>query len=91
MAYDPQANRRRPQPDAADPAPVDSILGVPEVFAAAGDQAPIPAVTPEPADPPPDSLLVNTGVAAALGGLFALVTLRHLWKRHLRKTALDDE
>ena len=51
----------------------------------------IPIVTPEPADPPPDSLLVNTGVFAALGGLFVLLALRHLWKRHLRTQAHDDE
>jgi hypothetical protein len=91
MAYDPQANRRRPQPDAADLAPIDAILGEPKASASADDPAPIPIVTPEPADPPPDSLLVNTGVFAALGGLFVLLALRHLWKRHLRMQAHDDE
>jgi hypothetical protein len=91
MAYDPQANRRRPQPDAAASAPIDAILGEPEVPASVDDPAQIPTVTPEPADPPPDSLLVNTGVVAALGGLFALLTLRHLWKRHLRQKAPNDE
>lgn len=83
MVYDPQASRRRPQVDATDPAPVDAILG--DAVLAPDDPSPTPAVTPEPADPVPDKLVVNTGVAAAAGGLFALLTLRHLWKRHSRK------
>lgn len=94
MAYDPQANRRRPRPAVEDPAPVDAILGTarsvgrpePEV---ADDPPPSVAVTPEPADPPSDKLLISTGVAGAIGGLIALLTLRHLWRRHRRSAAAD--
>ena len=91
MAYDPQASRRRPQVDAADPAPVDAILGDAEPMPTIDDPPPTPAVTPAPADPVPDKLLINTGVAAAAGGLFALLTLRHLWKRHTQKRDTVDE
>ncbi|MEZ5168775.1 MAG: hypothetical protein R2695_20680 [Acidimicrobiales bacterium] len=92
MPYDPQASRRRPQPAANDPAPVDALLG-----AAAGssgarphltdDPPPTPAVTPAPADPPSDTVLLRTTVAGALGTLLGLLTLRHLWRRHRRLRA----
>ena len=101
MAYDPQANRRRPRPDVESAAPVDAILGeAPAANApAAGvadDPPPSVAVTPEPADPPSDQLLINTGLAGAIGGLIALLTLRHLWRRHRRSKdaadgALDED
>lgn len=101
MAYDPQANRRRPRPDVEDPAPVDAILGeAPPVAPAASgagvadDPPPSVAVTPEPADPPSDQLLLSTGVVGAIGGLLALLTLRHLWRRHRRAAAdpvVDDD
>lgn len=89
MAYDPQANRRRPKPTDQDPAPVDALLGdeptAPVEPAAPSptteDPPPAPGVTPAPADPVPDSWVVSTGMGAAIGGLIALLTLRWLWKR----------
>ncbi|MCP4740600.1 MAG: hypothetical protein GY873_41110 [Bosea sp.] len=101
MAYDPQANRRRPRPDDDAPAPVDAILGeAPTAVGAdwapgdgspvADDPPPTPAVTPEPADPPSDQLLLTSGVATAIGGLIALLTLRHLWVRHRRRRAAAE-
>jgi len=95
MAYDPQANRRRPKPEAEDPAPVDAILGAPTEptapSVAPDDPPPIPAVTPAPADPPSDKLLISSGVATAIGGLIALLTLRHFWKRRRRASISGDE
>ena len=91
MAYDPQASRRRPRPDEDAPAPIDAILGRPEdrvtPTTVADDPPPTPAVTPERADPPSDTFLLNTGLAAAIGGLVALLTLRHLRKRRHRRRA----
>lgn len=97
MAYDPQANRRRPTPAETDPAPVDALLGDtpgatsgPESSGgdrgsasriATDDPPPAVGVTPAPADPVPDSLVISTGMGAALGGLLGLLTLRWLWKR----------
>ncbi len=93
MAYDPQANRRRPKPEAAETAPVDALLGeAAETAAPTGvpdDPPPTPAVTPAPADPPSDKLLLSSGVATALGSLLALLTLRHFWLR--RRRANDDD
>jgi hypothetical protein len=94
MAYDPQANRRRPKPEPAGPAPVDALLGgdapAPATTApVADDPPPTPAVTPAPADPPSDRLLLSSGLAAALGALAGLLTLRALWKR--RRRAGDDD
>ena len=76
MAYDPQAGRRRPKPDAEAPAPVDALLGEAPATPAtapgrtearvADDPPPSVSVTPEPADPVPDRLLLSTGVAAAM-------------------------
>ena len=43
MAYDPQANRRRPKPEPAGPAPVDALLG--------DDTPTAPAPLPEGAPP----------------------------------------
>jgi hypothetical protein len=96
MAYDPQSNHRRPKPAREDPAPVDALLGtgtppaaaqtpteeIPQV--AIDDPPPTPGVTPEPADPPPDKLLLSTGVAGVAGALITLLILRHLWKRRQR-------
>jgi len=98
MAYDPQANRRRPKPSEADPAPVDALLGdVPIEPAdepadpgsasrlAVDDPPPAVGVTPAPADPVPDSLVLSTGMGAAIGALLGLLTLRWLWKRQQRR------
>lgn len=101
MAYDPQANRRRPRPADDSPAPVDAILGesptaalqepAPQAHADAApvvdDPPPSPSVTPEPADPPSDQLLLTSGVATAIGGVIGLLTLRHFWLRHRRRRA----
>lgn len=96
MAYDPQANRRRPKPADADPAPVDALLGdappadptSPSTGSASrittDDPPPAVGVTPAPADPVPDSLVISTGMGAALGGLLGLLTLRWLWRRRRR-------
>ncbi len=94
MAYDPQANRRRPKPADEDPAPVDALLGESSAAPVApvsppDDPPPEPAVTPPPADPPSDKLLVSSGVISAAGGLMALMVLRHLWKRHQQNEAPD--
>lgn len=94
MAYDPQANHRRPQPEATAVAPVDALLGdAPATAALPGgvrdDPPPTPGVTPAPADPPSDTLLLNTGLVAAAGTVVALLTLRHLWKRHLNRRTTD--
>ena len=100
MAYDPQANRRRPKPAEADPAPVDALLGEsaepvstpqPDPGSASriavDDPPPAVGVTPAPADPVPDSLVISTGMGAAFAGLIGLVTLRWLWKRQQRRTS----
>ena len=91
MAYDPQANRRRPKPEAAGAAPVEALLGdAPPEAPVADDPPPAPAVTPEPADPISDTLLISSGVATAIGGLIALLTLRHFWMRRRRRCDADD-
>lgn len=84
MAYDPQANRRRPQPEATDPAPVDALMRGAPSAGVVEDPPPTPAVTPAPADPPSDTVLLNTGLAAALGAVVTLLMLRHFWKRRRR-------
>ncbi len=98
MAYDPQANHRRPKPADADPAPVDALLGeapttTPDPGSASrlavDDPPPAVGVTPAPADPVPDSLVISTGMAAAVGGLIGLLTLRWLWKRQQRRRTSD--
>ena len=92
MAYDPQANHRRPKPEAEETAPVEALLGEPAPPIAGGvvdDPPPTPAVTPAPADPISDRLLISSGLAAAVGGVLALLTLRHLWNRRRRTT--DEE
>jgi hypothetical protein len=100
MAYDPQRQHRRPTPADDDPAPVDSILGPataadPTAEMAAvtpgigDDPPPVPAVTPEPADPPSDKLLISTGLAGAAAGIVTLLVLRHLWLRRTRRH--DDD
>jgi hypothetical protein len=87
MAYDPQANRRRPKPEPTEAAPVEALLGEPRTpIDIADDPPPSPAVTPEPADPIPDKLFISSGVATAIGGLVALLALRHLWMRRRRTT-----
>jgi hypothetical protein len=94
MAYDPQATRRRPKPEADDTAPVDALLGEPAPATTAeivDDPPPTPAVTPAPADPISDKLLISSGLAGAIGGLAALLALRHLWNRRHRTTTADDE
>jgi len=93
MAYDPQANRRRPKPTEQDPAPVDALLGNestgPAVAPTVEDPPPGPGVTPTPADPVPDSWVLSTGMGAAVGAIIGLVTLRWLWKRHRRSTVAE--
>ncbi|MEZ5247517.1 MAG: hypothetical protein R2707_20680 [Acidimicrobiales bacterium] len=91
MAYDPQATRRRPKPEADDTAPVDALLGAPTPPTTAevvDDPPPTPAVTPAPADPISDKLVISSGLATAIGGLAALLALRHLWRRRRKG---DDE
>ena len=104
MAYDPQANRRRPKPADSEPAPVDALLDEDTVGATvdAGsanydgpkpeDPPPGPGVTPNPADPVPDVVVASTGMAAGLGaGVVLLVILRWFWKRNRRAGGADDE
>ncbi len=102
MVYDPQAERRRPKPPAEDAAPVEALLGGAATASGAGsgsgrsttpdDPPPTPSVTPAPADPPPDSLLINTGLAGALAAVVGLLLLRHLWRRsqHARHRASEN-
>ncbi len=94
MAYDPQANRKRPRPAAEEPAPVDALLGEPTTVAAplevTDDPPPSPAVTPAPADPVSDTLVFSSGLAGAIGALVALLTLRHFWKRRTRRRLESD-
>lgn len=52
------------------------------------DPISVPAVTPEPADPPPDKLLINGTLLAAVGVLVAALALRYLCKRSLRCRAV---
>lgn len=91
MAYDPQANHRRPKPEAEETAPVEALLGEPTPPADIVDYPPpTPTVTPAPADPISDRLLVSSGLATAIAGVLALLTLRHLWNRR-RRSETDDE
>ncbi len=80
MAYDPQKNHRRPAPAEEGPAPVDALIAE-EPPMVADDPPAGPAVTPPAADPPPDALLLNTGLVAALGAIFTLLLARYLWRR----------
>ncbi len=84
MAYDPQARQKRPRPTAEDAAPVEAFLpGIPRLPPTELPPTELPlGVTPDPADPPSDQLLVRTGLAAACGGLASLLALAYLW--HLR-------
>ncbi len=92
MAYDPQANRRRPKPETTGTAPVEALLGDPvPAVDIVDDPPPSPAVTPEPADPISDKLLISSGVATAIGALVALLTLRHLWMRRRRRNDANDD
>ena len=96
MAYDPQATRRRPRPTDDAPAPVDAMLGDGPSSAAglahAGpDSAPThPTVTPEPADPPPDTLLLNTGIAGIIAAVMGLLLLHHLWRSRRQRRAARE-
>ncbi len=45
------------------------------------DPPPAPTVTPEPANPPPDKLLINSALVSAVGTLIGALVLRYLWKR----------
>ena len=95
MGYDPQANRRRPRPVADDPAPVDALLGEPTAPSprspVADDPPPTPSVTPAPADPPSDTVLINTGLVAVGGAIVTLFGLRQLWKRRRRSRPASAE
>ncbi|MCY4492958.1 MAG: hypothetical protein OXB92_03755 [Acidimicrobiaceae bacterium] len=57
---------------------------------AANGPPPTPAVTPEPANPPPDKLLLNSALVGALGTLVAVLVLRCLRKRWFRNTSSDS-
>ncbi len=83
MAYDPQKNRRRPTPPEAGPAPVDALISTDPTPPLPGpdDPAPAPTVTPPPADPPPDALVLNSGLVAAIGAVGAAFLARYLWRR----------
>ena len=97
MPYDPQANHRRPTPAYEESAPVEALLGSARAENRSGagagpaptndDPPPSPSVTPAPADPPPDALLINTGLAGAVAALVGLLVLRHLWRRHHNRRA----
>jgi len=98
MPYDPQASHRRPAPADGEAAPVEALLGSTQAESRASgntgssatndDPPPSPSVTPAPADPPPDALLINTGLAGAICALIGLLVLRHLWLRH-RKPQIE--
>ena len=103
MAYDPQRDRRRPHPTADTPAPVDALLGdaadpdvtaematVPNLRPVSDDPPPDPAVTPAPADPPSDRVLLNSALAGAAVGMLVLLALRQLWLRRVRRRHRDD-
>lgn len=45
---------------------------------------PTPAVTPEPANPPPDKLILNSALASAAGALVGTLLLRYIWRRWFR-------
>ncbi len=104
MAYDPQRNRRRPHPTADTPAPVDALLGegaephvttemaaVSPLQPVSDDPPPDPAVTPAPADPPSDKLLLNTALTGAAAGILLMFALRQLWLRRNRRHAAADD
>ncbi len=105
MPYDPQAGHRRPRPAEEESAPVEALLGTaprspspgsttggePVTPSTNDDPPPSPSVTPAPADPPPDALLINTGVAGAVAGLLGLLLLRHFWRRHRSQRATTEE
>lgn len=48
------------------------------------DPPPTPTVTPGPANPPPDKLLLNSALISAVGTLIGALVLRLVWKRWLR-------
>ena len=91
MAYDPQRNRR--QPDPAQPAAIDVLLGDAdadsdnESVAFTEPEPPDhPSVTPTPADPWSDRQIYSTAsVSTAMGVIIGLLILRWLWKRHTRR------
>lgn len=95
MAYDPQAGRRRPRPADSEPAPVEALLGAaPDDSTAPGptdDPPPIPAVTPHPADPPSDTLLLKTTVLTVVAALVTLLLARQLWRRTRRTHGIIPE
>jgi len=93
MAYDPQANRRRPKPEDTEPAPVDALIGESTTATDAASSAegpkpedppPAPGVTPDPADPVPDVVLAGTGMAGVGAGVVLLLIARWVWKRNRR-------
>jgi len=83
MAYDPQKHHRRPAPSEEGPAPVDSLIAdsTTDPKSVTDDPPVAPTVTPAAADPPPDAFVLNTGVAAALGAVAAVLLARLLWRR----------
>ena len=91
MVYDPQSERRRPQPSSEDPVPVDALLDGNSVALTGGrgsppgptpeDPPPPVSVTPQPADPWSDRLLLIASSVAVVAAIIALVIVRWLWLR----------
>ncbi len=59
-------------------------VGNEEVPLVGEDPPPAPTVTPGPANPPPDKLLINSALVSAVGTLIGALVLRYLWKRWFR-------
>ena len=53
------------------------------------DSPPAPTVTPEPANPPPDKLLISSALVSAVGTLIGALVLRYLWKRWLQSHSTE--
>ncbi|MCQ3814633.1 MAG: hypothetical protein KTU85_09505 [Acidimicrobiia bacterium] len=87
MTYDPQAKRQRPKPATDGSAPVDALLFDANATASnAEDPSAAPAVTPEPANPPADKLMLSSALGGAAAALIGAVMLRYLWQRCSRRS-----
>lgn len=90
MTYDPQAQRQRLNPTPDETAAIDALLGNADSEGPQADsdgpQVPVaPAVTPDPADPPPDKLLLNSILTATAGVLLGAILLRWALRRCLKR------